>query len=100
MYSMPDVKKDCMLFPRRFSYDVLVAEACQCSGDNPCKTCAAVTSARVWKLDCIRTSIVKEFELYHTSTRCQSPFYFALLTQCQTYLHLWQTKTLMSPWVK
>lgn len=39
----------------------------QCSGESPCKTCAAVVSARVWKLDCIRTNIFKEFELYSTS---------------------------------
>ncbi len=53
----------------RLSHVVLIAKTCQCSGDNPCKACAAVASARVWKLDCIRTSIVREFELYHTSTQ-------------------------------
>ena len=52
---------------QRLLCDLLVTDICQCSGDTPCKTCAAVASARVWKLDCIRTSIMKEFELYHTS---------------------------------
>ncbi|KAI4235839.1 MAG: hypothetical protein LQ349_002904 [Xanthoria aureola] len=37
-----------------------------CSGESPCKTCASVVSARVWKLDCMRTSIYKEVEIFRT----------------------------------
>ncbi|KAL8986649.1 MAG: hypothetical protein Q9177_004071, partial [Variospora cf. flavescens] len=36
-----------------------------CSGESPCKTCASVTSARVWKLDCVRTNIYKELDIFH-----------------------------------
>ena len=36
----------------------------QCSGEIPCKTCASVVSARVWKLDCMRTSIYKEVDIF------------------------------------
>ncbi|KAL8673372.1 MAG: hypothetical protein Q9168_002198, partial [Polycauliona sp. 1 TL-2023] len=37
-----------------------------CSGESPCKTCASVVSARVWKLDCMRTSIYKEVDVFCT----------------------------------
>lgn len=37
----------------------------QCSGESPCKTCASVMSARVWKLDCMRTNIYKELDIFH-----------------------------------
>ncbi|KAL9609106.1 MAG: hypothetical protein Q9167_006102 [Letrouitia subvulpina] len=35
--------------------------------DNPCKTCASVTCARIWKLDCVRTNIYKELEVYSSN---------------------------------
>ncbi|KAJ5152040.1 hypothetical protein N7492_010335 [Penicillium capsulatum] len=38
-----------------------------CSGDNPCTTCAAVESARLWKHPCIRTRLSEEFELYNAN---------------------------------
>ncbi|KAL8830258.1 MAG: hypothetical protein Q9170_005810, partial [Blastenia crenularia] len=31
-------------------------------------TCASVLSARVWKLDCVRTNIYKELEIFHAGT--------------------------------
>lgn len=36
----------------------------KCSGGSPCKTCATVESARLWKQPCIRTRLVEECELY------------------------------------
>ena len=38
-----------------------------CSGESPCKTCASVTSARIWKLECLRTNIYKELDIYSIS---------------------------------
>ncbi|KAL8689986.1 MAG: hypothetical protein Q9218_004471 [Villophora microphyllina] len=37
-----------------------------CSGESPCKTCASVISARVWKLDCVRTNVHKELDMFQT----------------------------------
>ncbi|KAL9604556.1 MAG: hypothetical protein Q9179_001816 [Wetmoreana sp. 5 TL-2023] len=37
-----------------------------CSGESPCNTCASVISARVWKLDCVRTNIYKELDVFNT----------------------------------
>ena len=35
-----------------------------CSGDTPCKTCASVESARIWKGKCVRTRLSDEMDLW------------------------------------
>lgn len=38
-----------------------------CSGDTPCKTCATVESARIWKGKCVRTRLSEEMPLWSTN---------------------------------
>ncbi|KAL8938251.1 MAG: hypothetical protein Q9216_003991 [Gyalolechia sp. 2 TL-2023] len=40
-----------------------------CSGESPCKTCASVTSARVWKLGCMRTNIYREIDMFYPRSK-------------------------------
>jgi len=61
---MPHAEKDGRHFPLARVPRWTIIDHQQCSGESPCKSCLAVTTQRVWKLECTRTSIYKELELY------------------------------------